>query len=178
MMWQGQDSGESDVVMVFWPAQAAKVDELRADGIPRLIIVSGDAPAPSAFDDREEWVRLPAEATDLGTRLEALRNRLARAPRPKPWLDQDGRLHVGKQTIDLPASEASLAAVFLDDFERLVPQETLAKALPERVPKRAITTYVARLRAHIASLGLTITSVRARGYIMSYLALSRGFVCS
>jgi len=43
---------ESDVVVVFWPAQATKVVELRAEGVPRLIVVSVDAQAPQAFDDR------------------------------------------------------------------------------------------------------------------------------
>ena len=160
--------------MVFWPAQAAKVAELRAEGVPRLIVVSGDAQAPQTFDDREEWVRFPGESADLVGRLEALRSRLAHVPRPKPRLDQDGRLHVGKRAIDLSVSEASLAAVLLADFERLVAKETLAEALPQPARTRAVATYIARLRRHIASLGLTITSVRTRGYIMSYRP-PRGF---
>ena len=137
MIWSGQDMGETEVVMVFWPAQAARVAELRAEGVPRLIVVSGDAQAPQTFDDREEWVRFPGESADLVGRLEALRSRLAHVPRPKPRLDQDGRLHVGKRAVDLSASEASLAAVFLADFECLVTKETLVEALPQpaRIPR-------------------------------------------
>ena len=174
MIWSGQDMGETEVVMVFWPAQAARVAELRAEGVPRLIVVSGDAQAPQTFDDREEWVRFPGESADLVGRLEALRSRLAHVPRPKPRLDQDGRLHVGKRAVDLSASEASLAAVFLADFECLVTKETLVEALPQPARIPAVATYIARLRRHIASLGLTITAVRARGYIMSFRP-RRGF---
>jgi DNA-binding response OmpR family regulator len=172
--WAAGHAGASDVVIVFWPEQKRRLDELRQSGIPRLIIVSAGASALTVADDREEWVRAPSDLGDILQRVEALRARLAHSPGPKPWLDRDGRLHVGVHAIDLPETEATLAKVFVENFETLIPRVNLARVLPDRARSNPLATYVARLRKRVATVGLSITSVRSSGYVMGYSGSVRG----
>ena len=46
-----------DVVLLHWPADQARRDELHAAGSLRLLLVEGDALPPLPSDDSEDWIR-------------------------------------------------------------------------------------------------------------------------
>ena len=66
-----------DVALVHWPAEAERLERLRAAREPRLVIVEHGAP-PTTIDELEDWLRAPADETDVGIRLATLRERASR----------------------------------------------------------------------------------------------------
>jgi hypothetical protein len=156
-----------NVVVVCVPAQWERLEALRAADVPRLVVVAAGAKAPTVVGDREEWIRFPAEASDVLARLEALNTRAARSAALRPSLDNDGLLHVGAAWVALSATNEKLAKIFLADFGHVVPTSTLRRAL-EKDQTVAIKQPVSRLRQRIEPLGLAIRSVQPRGYLMNF----------
>jgi hypothetical protein len=156
-----------NVVVVCMPDQSEQLEALRAADIPRLVVVATGTEPPTAVGDREEWIRLPAEAADVLVRLKALNARTAPSATVRPSLDNDGLLHVGAAWVALSATSEKLAKIFLADFGHVVPTGTLLEAL-EKKTRYAIRQPISRLRQSIEPLGLTITSVKPRGYLMHF----------
>jgi hypothetical protein len=156
-----------NVVVVCVPDQSEQLEALRAADIPRLVVVDAGTEPPTVVGDREEWIRLPAEAADVLARLEALKARAARSAALRPSLDNDGLLHVGGAWVALSATNEQLAKIFLADFGHVVPTSTLLRAL-EKDRTHAIRQPISRLRQSIEPLGLAITSVQPRGYVMNF----------
>jgi hypothetical protein len=156
-----------DVVVVFMPGQADRLAELRAAEVPHLVIVGAKSEPPVVAGDCEEWIRFPAEASDVRARLEGLRQRAARRAPPPPVLTEDGLLRASSSWVALSRTEQRVAQRLLASFEELVPTAVIAEAL-ETDKNARVATCVARLRRRIEPLGLTIGSVRLRGYFMTY----------
>jgi DNA-binding response OmpR family regulator len=156
-----------DVEVVRWPADRARVDELRARGLPRLLRVAAGTPAPAGADCLEDWVAHDAGEAEVAARRAAV---LARAARhgARPALDEHGVLRHRDGWVPLSPVERSLASVLVDCFGTVVRRETLARrAWPDGLPTRnALDVLVLRLRRRIAPLGLAIRTVRARGYLL------------
>jgi DNA-binding winged helix-turn-helix (wHTH) protein len=86
-----------------------------------------------------------------------------------PWLDDDGLLrHQGSWVAVSPHEEAVLR-LFLARWGRMVPRASLAEAVWPSSPSntRALNTLVGRLRKRLEPLGLTIETIRARGFLMA-----------
>ena len=156
-----------DVVVVFMPGQADRLAELRAAEVPHLVIVGANSEPPVVAGDCEEWIRFPADASDVRARLEGLRQRAARRAPPRPVLTEDGLLRTRDSWVALSRTEQRVAQRLLARFEELVPTALIAEALQTDKSTR-VTTCVARLRRRIEPLGLTIRSVRLRGYAMTH----------
>ena len=62
-----------DVALVHWPAEAERLERLRAAREPRLVIVE-HGPPPTTIDELEDWLRAPADETDMRIRLATLEN--------------------------------------------------------------------------------------------------------
>src|SRR5687768_8818823 len=62
----------TDVVLVRWPDEAERRRQLLEAGRPRLLIVAAGVPAPAPEDCMEDWVRVPAEESDVRARIESL----------------------------------------------------------------------------------------------------------
>jgi DNA-binding winged helix-turn-helix (wHTH) protein len=100
---------------------------------------------------------------------------MARPPFPirrsptAPLLDNDGVLRFGGGWVSLPPIEARMAATMVDRFGAVVHRDTLAHAgWPQGAPGRnALDVHVLRLRRRLAPLGLSITTVRSRGYLLA-----------
>lgn len=75
--------------MVRWPSEQEMRSSLASEGRPRLLLLE-DGPPPVVTDPLEDWIRLPADDSEMWARLESLRQRWE-APR-KPKLDGDGVL--------------------------------------------------------------------------------------
>lgn len=161
-------SAPVDVVLVRWPADAATRDRLSVAGVPRLLLVEGDARPPAVLDELEDWIRVPADEVDLHARVDAL-DRRSRARQPAvPVLDDDGVLRAGGSWVPLPPVEARITAALVERFGAVVSRDALARAgWPEGSPGRnALDVHVLRLRRRLSPLGLAIRTVRARGYLL------------
>ena len=157
-----------DVVLVRWPAEADRRDRLREAGTPRLLLVEEGAPPP--LDDcLEDWIRVPADDGDVRARMEGVSARLRLHLAPDvPDLDVDGVLRFGGEWVSLPPVEARLTAALVERFGAVVGRDALARAgWPEAAPGRnALDVHVLRLRRRLATVGLSIKTVRSRGYLL------------
>jgi DNA-binding response OmpR family regulator len=162
-----------DVAVVHWPAEAERLERLRAAREPRLIIVE-HGPPPMTADELEDWLRAPADETDLRIRLATLRERAVRSSMTIA-LD-DGVLRVGSRIVVLPPIQARLAAALVDRMNAVVPRENLARrAWPEGAPegRNVLDVHMAKLRRLLAGTGLDIRTVHRRGYLM-HLVVTEG----
>jgi len=155
-----------NVEVVRWPEDESRLAQLRARGVPRLLVVAA-ADVPDAPDCLEDWVAADASERERDIRSRAL-SRRAEAHGLAPLLDDDGLLHHRDLWVSLSPVEQSLAAALLDRFGAVVARDTLAlRAWPEGLPTRnALDVHVLRLRRRIAPLELEIRTVRARGYLL------------
>jgi DNA-binding response OmpR family regulator len=157
-----------DVVLVRWPQERDRREELRRSGRPRLLVLDEEAPAPTSVDLLEDWIRLPADESDVAARVAALEQRAsARRPSP-PTLDEDGVLKANGRWVALPPVEARLTAALLERYGAVVSREALARAgWPDGAPGRnALDVHVLRLRRRVDPLRLVIRTVRSRGYVL------------
>ena len=157
-----------DVVLVRWPDEKDRREELRRSGRPLLLVLDDSVPPPTGLDLLEDWIRLPADDSDVAARVASLERRAAETKRVVPSLDEDGVLRVEHRWVSLPPVEARLTAALLERFGAVVSRDALAKAgWPDGAPGRnALDVHVLRLRRRIDHLGLVIRTVRSRGYVL------------
>jgi len=157
-----------DVVLVRWPEEAIRLEELRALAAPRLLLVAPEADPPAIADALEDWIRMPADDRDLRARVATLADRSGRAPAAGPALDADGLLRFRGKWIALSPVEQALAAALSDRFGAVVGRDALAKRVwPTEAPTRnALDVHMLRLRRRVCELGLEVKTVRARGYLL------------
>ena len=135
---------------------------------PRLLMVDADAAPPTLVDCLEDWVRVTSSRRDVEARVAALAAR-AELHRPEPpTLDEWGVLQFGGRSVVVPPIEARLARVLIERFGRVVGHERLvAAAWPDGIGTRnTLDVRILRLRRRLAGLGLSIKTVRARGYLL------------
>jgi DNA-binding response OmpR family regulator len=158
-----------DVTLVRWPAELSRRDRLAADGLPRLLLVEGGEPPPIVADVVEDWIRVPADESDIRARVATLQARYeSMVSGVAPVLDDDGVIRVGTGWVALPPVEARLTTALLERFGMVVSREMLANSgWPDGAPGRnALDVHVLRLRRRLAPLGLVIKTVRSRGYLL------------
>jgi hypothetical protein len=163
--------GLVDVVLLRWPAEQLRRDELRTEGRPRLLLLEDGAVPPVAPDELEDWIRVPAGEVDLRARVDGLRRRVEAKVDPAPDLDDDGVLRLGDRWVSLPPVEARLTAALLDRYGAVVSRDALARAgWPAGSPGRnALDVHMLRLRRRLSPLALAIRTVRSRGYLLERL---------
>jgi hypothetical protein len=91
-----------DVVLLRWPVEQARRDELKREGRPRLLLVENGAPPPLTTGEMEDWIRIPADEVDLRARVDGLRRRIDGKAVVVPELDDDGVLRVSDRWVSLP----------------------------------------------------------------------------
>ena len=157
-----------DVVLLRWPAESARREDLIERGVARLLLVEDGSTPPAPADCLEDWIRVPAPEVDMRARLAALEHRATRHSPSVPTLDADGVLRFGAAWVSLPPVEARLTEVLLDRYRAVVGRDTLARAgWPEGTAGRnALDVHVLRLRRRLSAVGLVIRTVRSRGYLM------------
>ncbi|MEM7337508.1 MAG: winged helix-turn-helix domain-containing protein [Actinomycetota bacterium] len=154
-----------EVELLNWPADTDRRARLQELAHPRILLVEPDEPAPITADPLEDWIRLPVDQHDLQTRVETLRRRT----KVEPTLDGDGVLRYGANWTALPPIEAALTELLLARFGRVVSREALLRqGWPDDEPTRnVLDVHVLRLRRRLEPLGLSIRTVRKRGYVLS-----------
>jgi DNA-binding response OmpR family regulator len=156
-----------DVHVLRWPASENQLASLRAEGVPRLLVVDGDVSPPVPFDDLEDWVRLPADQADVRLRADTLARR-ARA-RQVPALTPEGLLRFQGQVVTFSPVEAALVAVLVARFESVVSRRDLTQAAwPGSAPDRnALDVHISRVRRRLDTTNLRVSTVRGRGYMLT-----------
>jgi DNA-binding response OmpR family regulator len=157
-----------DVALVRWPVEETRRLALRDRGAPRLLLVEDGPPPHIDGDCLEDWIRVPADEADVRARVEALERRVDRHGLERPAMDDDGLLRFGGAWVSIPPVETRLLQSLLDRYGAVVSRDALARAgWPAGAPGRnALDVHVLRLRRRISPLGLAITTVRARGYLL------------
>ena len=124
--------------------------------------------APVVTDPLEDWVRLPVDHADLQARVTMLVAKLRATEPPRPHLDGGELVRYAGLLAPLPPVEARLAAPLLERFAAVVSRDVLARAgWPAGGPGRnALDVHMVRLRRRLAPLGLTIKTIRGRGYLL------------
>jgi len=157
-----------DVEMVRWPTDEHRLDEIRAAGAARLILVPEGVRPPIPADELEDWIRLPASDEDIRLRVQVLSDRARGGSSRDPELDESGLLRYRGRWVSLPPVESRLTTALLDRYQAVVSRESLARAgWPDGMPGRnVLDVHIVRLRRRLAPLGLAIRTVRSRGYLL------------
>lgn len=157
-----------DVALLNWPEEESRRLELRQRGCARLLLVRPEAPAPIASDPLEDWIRLPANDNDLRARVDGLTLRAGITEPPQPLLDDDGLLHHGDRWVALPLIEARLVRALIAKGSAVVGRDVLIRAgWPGEEPSRnVLDVHILRLRRRLEPIGLSIRTVRSRGYVL------------
>jgi hypothetical protein len=143
---------------------------LLAAGRATLLLVEPEAELPPVGDGIEDWIRLPASDVDVDVRRCALRRRALRAVPIE--LDDDGLLRRGSRWTALPEAEASVFTRLYERRGRVVARHDLQ---PSGVG-RALDGTLKRLRRRVRPFGITITAVRANGFLLDVGPLPDGDV--
>jgi DNA-binding response OmpR family regulator len=160
-----------DVVVVRWPSERERREQLERDGRPRLLLLEDGVPPPTPIDCLEDWARAPIDEADVRARIAGLEFRAHQHDdhaSTGPALDEDGVLHHEGAWVALPPVEARLMAALLERSGAVVSREALSKAgWPDGAPGRnALDVHVLRLRRRVDPLDLVIRTVRSRGYLL------------
>ena len=163
---------DASVVLVPWPTERARLDRLRAEGRPRLLLVEEDQAPPLPSDELEDWIRVPASELDVRRRVDCLMMRVESRTPTLPVLDEDGLLRVDGAWVAIPPVEARLLASLIDRFGAVVSRDVLGRAgWPAGAPQRnALDVHILRLRRRVEPLGLAVRTVRSRGYLLERTA--------
>jgi hypothetical protein len=155
-----------DVVILRWPEQADRIDDLERQGVPRLLLVEPESAPPPSTSCIEDWLRLPVDDASLRARLVSLAAHALRHPMV-PSLGEHGQLSHRGETVFLSLTDQRIAQVLIESFGHVVSEQTLlARVRPDGRNDQTLRVNVSRLRRRIASLGLAITCVRSQGYLM------------
>jgi DNA-binding response OmpR family regulator len=155
-----------DVVVVRWPDEEEKAAHLRVAGVPVLYLVGPEDEPPEPSGCLEDWVRVPDGDRDLRARLAFLEARAASHHGP-PFVDDDDQLHHRGRAIRLDPREARIARALTANLGAVVSDGELLQAVGdagEDAP--SLRAEIARLRARVRLLHLTINRVRRSGYML------------
>jgi hypothetical protein len=151
----------AEVMLIRWPEDGDDGIRLANAGLAVLYLIDGDDEPPTPTTCLEDWVRIPGDERDLRARVAALEFRSLAHLGP-PRVDDDGRLHYLAKTIPLSPDEAHLARLLTARFGELVPDDDFQDG-PDH---RTLRTRMTDLRARFREVGLSLSRVRRRGYIL------------
>lgn len=162
-----------DITFVRWPVERDRLLELRQARMPRLILVDKDAPVPVVVDEYEDWVRVPAPEEDVRARVAGVSMRAQAAGHRVPDIDEYGVVRFNGAHTSVPPVEARLAEVLIDRFGAVVGRSELSEAgwPGGHASRNALDVHVLRLRRRLGEAGLSIRTVRARGYMLEAAAV-------
>ncbi|MFP5325906.1 MAG: winged helix-turn-helix domain-containing protein [Acidimicrobiia bacterium] len=156
-----------DVLVLEWPEGETQRAEAAEAGVPRVLLVSAGHPPPLVADDLEDWVRAPADEADLEARVRTVLERALARRRVVPVL-QDDVLSFGGRRVALAPLDARLVGALVGRYGAVVSRRAMFSAgWPEEPPNRnVLDVHLLRLRRRIAPLGLTVKTIRGRGYLL------------
>lgn len=163
----------TSVKIIRWPAEAEKREHCRKLGIPRLLIVEGGAIPPLCADVAEDWIRAPVNRDEFAASQEDLRMRIsvvqARWLKTRvPEIDESGVLRFGKLSVVVSPTERRLMVPLVENFGSLTKKNELSDCLAGQVPptRNALHLHIMRIRRRVNRVGLSITTIWGRGYVL------------
>jgi hypothetical protein len=158
----------ANIAILRWPDEQVEVIRLDRLGLPRLLVIEADVPAPESIDCLEDWIRLPATEEDVRARLAALSHHAQRHP-TAPTVDSWGQLSYRGANVLLSPRECALATTLVAHFgEAVRDDELLAATWPDGDGSAtALRVHATRLRKRVRPIGLSLTSVRGYGYLIA-----------
>ena len=155
------------VLLVQWPEEEPQRVAAAAAGMPRVLVVAENQPPPLVADDLEDWVRTPATEEDVDARVRTVLARARAKRRVVPTL-QDDLLSFCGRSVALAPLDARLVDALLQRYGAVVSRDAMfAAGWPGETPHRnVLDVHLLRLRRQMAPLGLTVKTVRARGYLL------------
>ncbi|NND03085.1 MAG: helix-turn-helix domain-containing protein [Acidimicrobiia bacterium] len=157
-----------DVELIHWPEQLERRNRLASRQRPRLLLVAPEAEPPRSTDLLEDWVRLPAKDRDVRARVRDLHQRVAGLVTSTPEVDGDGVLRHAGRTVALSELHRRITRVLTANMGKVVTRrELIAAGWEGSVPERnTVDVHMARLRRRLSEVGLSVRTVRARGFIL------------
>lgn len=157
-----------DVELLRWPVERDRRERLRANGRPRLLLVEHGVELPTPTDLLEDWIRVPAERSDVRARIDGILRRAEFTADAELGIDDTGSLRNGPHRIPLAPVEARILAELIDQQGKVVSRAALVAAVwPEDPPDRnVLDVHLVRLRRRVAKAGLHIRTIRSRGLIL------------
>lgn len=156
-----------DVQYLRWPSESKKRERCQALGVPRLLLLEHQTPAPLCVDALEDWVRPPVTKEDMRTRARALKERAMSCITPA--VDHNDMLRYGDRWLALSPVEARLMCGLTESYRTVVSREVLVECgwpSQQRPGRNALDLHILRLRRRIAPLGLALRTVWSRGYLL------------
>ena len=156
------------VELVTWPADEHRRQSLARAGVPRLLLVSTEADAPTGLGLDEDWVRLPVDEGDVLARLHRLGRVLEQLQHDHPVIDANHIVHFGGTSVLLSPAQAALVGALLEHPGHVIERTYLEATIwPNGAPgPKALDGVVFRLRRRLQGLGLVIRSAQARGFAL------------
>ncbi len=156
-----------EVVVLTWPVDEVRRDELARRQVPRLLLIPSDVSPPSDPDPLEDWARPSADPIEIHSRMTVLNERARRSSSEPPMVDESGLLRWHGKWVALGPIEARLATRLALHFGDVVPRDELEAAGWERMSThRVLDVQIVRLRRHLRTLELLIHNIRGQGYVL------------
>ncbi len=153
------------VVVLSWPRDAQRREDLADSDQAVLLLVDEDVPAPRC-GPREDWVREPADPEEIRARRVSLLARTSCAACPR--ID-DGLLLFRGGWAAVPPAQVAMAELLVERFGQVARREELTEAAGATGASQhddAVKAAMGRLGKRLAPLGLELESIRGRGYLL------------
>jgi DNA-binding winged helix-turn-helix (wHTH) protein len=155
------------VELVRWPSEAVRRDHLASVGVPRLLLIEEGCSPPAIALGIEDWIRVPADERDLFVRMARLARQHQALHPQMPTLD-DLVLRNGDRWTALSPREAGILVPLLNNFGKLVTRDEIGASGWADGRPRSLSSRMRQLRKRLAEVGLQISTVRERGFILDF----------
>lgn len=157
-----------DVALIRWPAGETRRVELAGLHVARLLLVEPGAEPPVCSDALEDWVRLPNSSADTRARVRSLLARAEALGQARPELDDGGMLEYRSAQVHLSPLQAELIGPLIERFNAVIARDEIGRAAwPDGGPTdNTLDVSMTRLRRQVRLIGLSIRTVRSRGYML------------
>lgn len=157
-----------DVALIRWPGEEEKRLELANLQKPRLLLVDPGVDPPVCSDAHEDWVRLPVSKIDTRARVKGLLARVAVLESQAPSLGMYGGLEYQLARVQLSPLHARIIEPLVERFGAVVSREEMSDSgwRGEVPSQNTLDVNIARLRRQVRVVGLTVRTVRSRGYML------------
>ena len=165
------DGNAPSVELLRWPADAARREELRREGRPRILLL-GPNDLPPGLADHEDWVRVPVDERDLSARIQRLVHQARPVRDLQPGdivVDENGLVRWQGHWVATPPIEADILRRLAETPGRMVARDELVALVWGAAPRQAhsLDSRIYTLRSRLQPVGLAVHTIRGRGFVLT-----------